>query len=97
MRRRQAAAMRRRKEEEAAFAAQGHWLQSFAIVTTEANELMDRVHPRMPVISICVTTIAGWTGKRRSDCRSICYGLGIGRDGDDGSQSDGRQRAEQWA
>ena len=29
---------------------QGHWLQSFAIVTTEANELMARVHPRMPVI-----------------------------------------------
>ena len=29
---------------------QGHWLQSFAIVTTEANELMSRVHPRMPVI-----------------------------------------------
>ncbi len=28
----------------------GHWLQSFAIVTTEANELMSRVHPRMPVI-----------------------------------------------
>jgi putative SOS response-associated peptidase YedK len=30
--------------------AQGHWLQSFAIVTTEANELMSRVHTRMPVI-----------------------------------------------
>lgn len=29
---------------------EGHWLQSFAIVTTEANELMSRVHPRMPVI-----------------------------------------------
>ena len=25
-------------------------LQSFAIVTTEANELMARIHPRMPVI-----------------------------------------------
>ncbi len=30
--------------------AQGHWLQSFAIVTTDANELMSRIHPRMPVI-----------------------------------------------
>ena len=30
--------------------AQGHWLRSFAIVTTEANELMARIHPRMPVI-----------------------------------------------
>jgi putative SOS response-associated peptidase YedK len=29
---------------------QGHWLKSFAIVTTEANELMARIHPRMPVI-----------------------------------------------
>ena len=29
---------------------EGNWLQSFAIVTTEANELMERVHPRMPVI-----------------------------------------------
>ena len=28
---------------------EGHWLQSFAIVTTEANELI-RIHPRMPVI-----------------------------------------------
>ena len=28
----------------------GHWLQSFAIVTTEANELLARIHPRMPVI-----------------------------------------------
>jgi putative SOS response-associated peptidase YedK len=29
---------------------EGHWLQSFAIVTTEANELMAWMHPRMPVI-----------------------------------------------
>lgn len=29
---------------------QGHWLQSFAIVTTEANELMQPIHPSMPVI-----------------------------------------------
>ncbi len=28
----------------------GHWLQSFSIVTTEANELMSSVHTRMPVI-----------------------------------------------
>ncbi len=28
----------------------GNWLQSFAIATTEANELMSRVHPRMPCI-----------------------------------------------
>jgi len=29
---------------------QGHWLQSFSICTTTANELMSSVHPRMPVI-----------------------------------------------
>lgn len=29
---------------------EGHWLQSYAILTTEANELMARIHPRMPVI-----------------------------------------------
>lgn len=29
---------------------EGRWLQSFAIVTTEANELMSTIHPRMPVI-----------------------------------------------
>jgi putative SOS response-associated peptidase YedK len=28
----------------------GEWLQSFSIVTTEANELMSSVHTRMPVI-----------------------------------------------
>lgn len=28
----------------------GHWLQSFSIVTTEANELMSSVHTRMPCI-----------------------------------------------
>ncbi len=28
----------------------GLWLQSFAIVITEANELISRTHPRMPVI-----------------------------------------------
>ena len=27
-----------------------HWLQSYTIITTEANELMAPVHNRMPVI-----------------------------------------------
>lgn len=30
--------------------AEGRWLQSFSIVTTNANELMSAVHTRMPVI-----------------------------------------------
>jgi putative SOS response-associated peptidase YedK len=29
---------------------QDKWLQSFSIVTTEANELMSQIHSRMPVI-----------------------------------------------
>ena len=29
---------------------EGHWLQSFSMVTTSANELMASVHTRMPVI-----------------------------------------------
>ena len=28
----------------------GYWMQSFAIITTEANELLASMHPRMPVI-----------------------------------------------
>lgn len=30
--------------------ADGNWLQSFAIITTEANEIMQPIHNRMPVI-----------------------------------------------
>ena len=30
--------------------ADGRWLQSFSIITTEANELMSTIHTRMPVI-----------------------------------------------
>ena len=30
--------------------ANGIWLQSFSIITTEANELMAQIHNRMPVI-----------------------------------------------
>ena len=29
---------------------EGNWLQSFSIITTDANELMEPVHNRMPVI-----------------------------------------------
>ena len=50
----------------------GHWLQSYAIVTTEANELMSRIHPRMPVI-LHKRDYDRWMGKRRSGCRSICF------------------------
>jgi putative SOS response-associated peptidase YedK len=31
-------------------APSGEWLQSFAIVTTEANQIMAPIHNRMPVI-----------------------------------------------
>lgn len=42
---------------------EGHRLQSFAIVTTEANELMAPTHPRMPVIFTRESTTAGWMGR----------------------------------
>ncbi len=29
---------------------QGHWLQSLATVTIEANELIAKVHPKVPVL-----------------------------------------------
>jgi putative SOS response-associated peptidase YedK len=53
----------------------GYWLQSFAIVTTEANELMARIHSRMPCI-LHPRDYDRWLdlGKRRSDCRSIRCG-----------------------
>jgi putative SOS response-associated peptidase YedK len=38
------------KEPKSSPQAVGHWLQSFTIITTEANELMAPVHNRMPVI-----------------------------------------------
>lgn len=51
-------AIRRRNDEPLAFAGlwdawkapDGMWLQSYSIITTEANELMARIHSRMPVI-----------------------------------------------
>ena len=55
---------------------EGHWLQSFAILTTSANELMSRVHPRMPVIQH-PRDYDRWPrpGKKPNNCRSICSGL----------------------
>lgn len=52
----------------------GHWLQSFAIVTTEANELLGRIHPDAGDSPTHGITIAGSTGKRRNGCRSTCCG-----------------------
>jgi putative SOS response-associated peptidase YedK len=28
----------------------GEWIRTFAIITTEANELVDNIHDRMPLI-----------------------------------------------
>ena len=38
------------KEPKASVQAVDTWLQSFSIITTEANELMSTIHTRMPVI-----------------------------------------------
>lgn len=51
-------AIHRKSDEPLAFAGlwdawkapDGTWLQSYSIITTEANELMARIHSRMPVI-----------------------------------------------
>ena len=60
--------------------AHGHWLQSNAIVTTEANELMSRIHPRMPVI-LHARDYDRWLDREESEraCRLICFVLSIPR------------------
>ncbi len=52
---------------------QGHWLQSFAIVTTDANELMaGDEDPRMPVILHARDMTDGWIVERWCDRRWTC-------------------------
>jgi putative SOS response-associated peptidase YedK len=37
----------------------GEWMRTFAIITTDANELVAEIHDRMPLISHPPTTSAG--------------------------------------
>ena len=50
--------------------ANGRWLQSFAIITTDANELMAPVHNRMPVI-LDEAGAADWMNAREPDPLSL--------------------------
>ena len=54
-------------------ASDGNWLQSFSIITTDANELAARVHSRMPVILDPRTTIGGWSATVNAH-RWMCSG-----------------------
>ena len=40
--------------------ASGEWIRTFAIITTDANELVDDIHDRMPLILAPATTRVGW-------------------------------------
>jgi len=40
--------------------ANGQWLQSYGIITTDAKELMAPVHDRMPVITVPLTLVTNW-------------------------------------
>jgi putative SOS response-associated peptidase YedK len=63
-------ALRRRHEERSPFVigglwenwkdpTSGEWMRTFAIITTDANELVAEIHDRMPLISHPPTTSAG--------------------------------------
>jgi putative SOS response-associated peptidase YedK len=49
--------------------ASGEWIRSFAIITTDANELVADIHDRMPVI-LAPADYAGWLGDE-SDPRDL--------------------------
>ena len=46
--------------------ASGEWIRTFAIITTDANELVAEIHDRMPVI-LAPSDHARWLGEVRSD------------------------------
>jgi putative SOS response-associated peptidase YedK len=48
--------------------ASGEWIRTFAIITSDANELVAEIHDRMPVILAPADTPAGWA---RSPTRAI--------------------------
>ena len=42
--------------------ASGEWIRTFAIITTDANELVDKIHNRMPLI-LSRYDYARWLGE----------------------------------
>lgn len=75
----------------------GHRLQSFAIVTTEANELMSRIHTRMlAILHSC--DYDGWLDREETGRLRLDLLLPYESDemGSVRSQSQSQLRAEQW-
>ncbi len=48
----------------------GEWIRSFAIITTEPNELCAELHNRMPVV-LKPETRAVWLGEERADASAL--------------------------
>lgn len=51
--------------------ANGNWLESYTIITTDANELLMPVHNRMPIILHEEISTVGSTAKRLTSRTSI--------------------------
>ena len=61
--------------------ATGEWIRTFAVVTTEANEMVAEIHDRMPVI-LAPGDYARWLSDEPDPCDLMCpfpAGLGSGR------------------
>jgi putative SOS response-associated peptidase YedK len=54
--------------------ATGQSLQTYSVITTDANELMAPIHNRMPVIVAPKTTSVGWSRVIRPTCLLTCSG-----------------------
>jgi putative SOS response-associated peptidase YedK len=75
---------------------QGHRLQSFSIVTTEANERMSSVHTHMPLI-LHKRDYDRWLSRKVTEAPPINLLRPFeSEDIDDSGQPARRKRAEQW-
>jgi SOS response associated peptidase (SRAP) len=54
--------------------ASGEWVQTFAIITTDANELVADIHDRMPVI-LARSDYTRWLGEEPDPRRREFFGL----------------------
>ena len=74
---------------------QGHWLQSFSIVTTSPNELLASVHTRMPVFCTTEIMIAGFPESLLNSLRSTLCVPSSRMNANDPCEPFGRKRSEQ--
>jgi putative SOS response-associated peptidase YedK len=59
--------------------ATGEWIRTFAVVTTEANEMVAEIHDRMPVI-LAPGDYARWLSDEPDPCDLMCpFPAGWGR------------------